>query len=162
MSDFKSQFVETNSSPAFFQAGEIGNTEEDLELDGCSQLSGKKRRLSGHQVQFLERSFEVENRLEPERKAELAKELGLHPRQVAIWFQNRRARFKTKQMEKDYDSLRACYDTLKANYDSLLREKEKLKHEVSPVEFCTMDDGTQVGTRNSESSLRQLDIPKLV
>ncbi|MQI32353.1 hypothetical protein EI016_24585, partial [Escherichia coli] len=75
----------------------------------------KKRRLSADQVQFLEKSFEVENKLEPQRKTKLAKDLGLEPRQVAIWFQNRRARWKTKQLEKDYESLQASYDTLKTN-----------------------------------------------
>ncbi|GAB4839942.1 hypothetical protein Ancab_020652 [Ancistrocladus abbreviatus] len=91
----------------------------------------KKRRLTAEQVQYLERSFEVENKLEPERKVQLAKELGLQPRQVAIWFQNRRARFKTKQLEKDYDLLKASYDSLKADYDTLLKEKENLKNEVA-------------------------------
>ncbi|KAI4343832.1 hypothetical protein L6164_011137 [Bauhinia variegata] len=91
----------------------------------------KKRRLAADQVHFLEKSFEVENKLEPERKIQLAKELGLQPRQVAIWFQNRRARWKTKQMEKDFDSLQASYDSLKADYESLLKEKEKLKSKVA-------------------------------
>ncbi|CAI0451728.1 unnamed protein product [Linum tenue] len=72
------------------------------------------------QVQSLERSFEMENKLEPERKVQLAQELGLQPRQVAIWFQNRRARFKNKQLERDFDSLRANFDRLKADYNSLL------------------------------------------
>ncbi|XP_019438091.1 PREDICTED: homeobox-leucine zipper protein HAT5-like isoform X2 [Lupinus angustifolius] len=91
----------------------------------------KKRRLSANQVQFLEKSFDEENKLEPERKTKLAKDLDLEPRQVAIWFQNRRARWKTKQLEKEYESLQASFDTLKANYDDLLKEKEKLKSEVA-------------------------------
>ena len=103
----------------------------DDDYDMCLNPPGKKRRLSATQVQFLERNFEVENKLEPERKIQLAKELGLQPRQVAIWFQNRRARFKNKQLEKDYDSLKASYDKLKADYDNLLKEKESLKNEVN-------------------------------
>lgn len=79
------------------------------------------------QVQFLEKSFEVENKLEPERKTQLAKELGLQPRQVAIWFQNRRARCKTKQLEKDYLSL-------KTSYEDLVREKEELETEIRNLE----------------------------
>lgn len=90
----------------------------------------KKRRLTADQVQFLEKSFEVENKLEPERKVQLAKDLGLQPRQVAIWFQNRRARWKTKQLEKDYEALKSSYNNLKADYENLLKEKEKLKAEV--------------------------------
>lgn len=94
------------------------------------QPAGKKRRLSVEQVQFLEKSFEVENKLEPDRKVQLAKELGLQPRQVAIWFQNRRARFKTKLLEKEYDALKSSYDKLKAEYDNLYKENEKTKNEV--------------------------------
>lgn len=107
----------------------------DEDLDEYFRQPEKKRRLTVEQVQFLEKSFEVENKLEPERKIELAKELGLQPRQIAIWFQNRRARWKTKQLEKDYDVLQASYNNLKADYDSLLKEKDKLKAEVISSPF---------------------------
>ncbi|CDP14863.1 unnamed protein product [Coffea canephora] len=102
----------------------------DEELEEYFRQPEKKRRLTADQVLFLEKSFEDENKLEPERKAELAKELGLQPRQIAVWFQNRRARWKTKQLEKDYETLQASYDKLKADYDNLLKEKEQLKAEV--------------------------------
>ena len=102
----------------------------DEDLDEYFHQPEKKRRLTVDQVQFLEKSFEVENKLEPERKIQLAKDLGLQPRQVSIWFQNRRARWKTKQLEKDYDALRASYNSLKADYDNLFNEKDKLKEEV--------------------------------
>lgn len=109
-----------------YDEDEIG----DEEYDEYFQQPEKKRRLKADQIQFLEKSFETENKLEPERKVQLAKELGLQPRQVAIWFQNRRARWKTKTLEKDYDVLQNSYNSLKANYDNLLAEKEKLKAEV--------------------------------
>ena len=81
-------------------------------------------------VHLLEKSFEAENKLEPERKTQLAKKLGLQPRQVAVWFQNRRARWKTKQLERDYDLLKSSYHSLQSNYDSIVKENEKLKYEV--------------------------------
>lgn len=102
----------------------------DDDSDDCFRQPEKKRRLTVDQVQFLEKSFEVENKLEPERKLQLAKDLRLQPRQVAIWFQNRRARWKTKQLEKDYQVLKASYDKLQADYENILKEKEKLKAEV--------------------------------
>ncbi|XP_072999869.1 uncharacterized protein [Typha latifolia] len=102
---------------------------EDV-LDECLHQPEKKRRLTGDQLQFLERSFEIDNKLDPERKIQLARDLGLQPRQIAIWFQNRRARWKTKQLEKEYDTLKCSYNALKADYDNLLTEKEHLKAEV--------------------------------
>lgn len=116
-----------NSS--FFQPFEQEENEDD-ELDECFHQPEKKRRLTADQVQFLERNFELENKLEPERKIQLARDLGLQPRQVAIWFQNRRARWKTKQLEKDYQVLKASYDSLKTDYENLLKETDKLKTEV--------------------------------
>ncbi|CAI9261254.1 unnamed protein product [Lactuca saligna] len=94
------------------------------------QLTEKKRRLSPEQVHMLEQSFEEDNKLEPERKTELAKKLGLQPRQVAVWFQNRRARWKTKTLERDYDRLKSSYDILTSDFDSIAKENEKLKAEV--------------------------------
>ncbi|KAJ0255135.1 Homeobox domain-containing protein [Hirschfeldia incana] len=95
-----------------------------------SQPSEKKRRLTIEQVNLLEKSFEEENKLEPERKTELAKKLGLPQRQVAVWFQNRKARCKIQQIERDYDVLKACYDSLLAKHESVISENEKLKSKV--------------------------------
>jgi hypothetical protein len=101
----------------------------------------KKRRLSFEQVRSLERNFELENKLEPEKKMQLAKELGLQPRQVAVWFQNRRARWKTKQLERDYEVLSQDYNRLKTEYDAVVLEKEKLESEVNAssldIYLCT-------------------------
>lgn len=106
---------------------------DDDEYDEYFHQPEKKRRLTADQVRFLEKSFVDDNKLEPERKIQLAKELGLQPRQVAIWFQNRRARWKNKQLEKDYDVLQESYNKLKANYENLVKEKEKLKSMVTKV-----------------------------
>lgn len=102
----------------------------DEDLDDYFHQPEKKRRLTADQVQFLEKNFEVDNKLEPERKVQLAKDLGLQPRQVAIWFQNRRARWKTKQLEKDYGVLQASFNRLNAEYENLMKEKDELKTEV--------------------------------
>ncbi|CAJ1944025.1 unnamed protein product [Sphenostylis stenocarpa] len=115
---------------SFFRAFDLDENGDEC-MDEYFHQPEKKRRLSANQVQFLEKSFEEENKLEPERKTKLAKDLGLQPRQVAIWFQNRRARWKTKQLEKDYEILHESFESLKANYENLLREKDKLKSEVA-------------------------------
>ncbi|KAI3463996.1 hypothetical protein Pfo_020659 [Paulownia fortunei] len=117
------------SGNSFFQSFDQEECGDEF-LDEYFNQPEKKRRLSVDQAQFLERSFEAENKLEPERRIQLAKEVGLQPRQIAIWFQNRRARWKTRQLETDYETLHASYNSLKTDYDNLLKENEKLKAEV--------------------------------
>ncbi|KAL1187776.1 Homeobox-leucine zipper protein ATHB-13 [Cardamine amara subsp. amara] len=111
------------------EQGNNMNGEEDYSDDG-SQMGEKKRRLNMEQVKTLEKNFELGNKLEPERKMQLARALGLQPRQIAIWFQNRRARWKTKQLEKDYDTLKRQFDTLKAENDLLQTHNQKLQAEI--------------------------------
>lgn len=80
---------------------------------------------------MLERSFKEENKLEPERKSKLAKQLGLQPRQVAVWFQNRRARWKNKQVEHDYDRLKASYDSLILSHNAARKDNDHLRWQVN-------------------------------
>lgn len=110
--------------------------EEDDDEICCAGSGGgglKKRRLGTEQVRALERCFEIENKLDPERKARLAQELGLQPRQVAVWFQNRRARWKTKQLERDFASLKSRYDGLRLDFDSLRRDNHSLLAELADL-----------------------------
>ncbi|CAL5331587.1 unnamed protein product [Camellia sinensis] len=103
---------------------ETNGVEDDLSDDG-SQAGEKKRRLNLEQVKTLEKNFELGNKLESERKMQLARALGLQPRQIAIWFQNMRARWKTKQLEKDYDVLKRQFDAIKADNDALQSQNQK-------------------------------------
>ncbi|KAL1317453.1 homeobox-leucine zipper protein ATHB-13 isoform X2 [Arachis ipaensis] len=105
------------------------NGEEELSDDG-SQIGEKKRRLNMEQVKALEKSFELGNKLEPERKMQLARSLGLQPRQIAIWFQNRRARWKTKQLERDYDQLKRQFEAVKSDNDALHAQNQKLQAQI--------------------------------
>ncbi|KAM0912992.1 hypothetical protein ACQ4PT_012470 [Festuca glaucescens] len=122
--------------------------EEDLDEDmamcgggGGGGAGEKKRRLNGEQVRTLERSFEKDTRLDPEQKERLARDLGLQPRQVSVWFQNRRARWKTKQLERDYTALRQSFDALRADHDALRRDKDGLLAEIKELKAKLGDDG---------------------
>ncbi|KAM7260178.1 hypothetical protein ACFE04_015919 [Oxalis oulophora] len=118
----------------------LDSFDQDDYRDESFKSSEKKRRLSFHQVKALEMNFEVENKLEPQRKAQLADNLGLQPRQVAIWFQNRRARWKTKILEKDYGLLKEEYDALKIEYNKLEHENQELNHKLNELK-STMRNG---------------------
>ena len=100
--------------------------------------SKSKRRFSDEQVRLLETIFESETKLEPRKKVQVARELGLQPRQVAIWFQNKRARWKSKQIEKNYRLLKANFDNLKARFEAMRREKESLLEQVSLLSFLIL------------------------
>ncbi|KAK9910114.1 hypothetical protein M0R45_034089 [Rubus argutus] len=92
-----------------------------------------KKRFSDEQIRSLESIFESESRLEPRKKLQLAKELGLQPRQVAIWFQNKRARWKSKQLERDYSILRANYNNLASRFEVLKKEKQVLVSQLQKM-----------------------------
>lgn len=90
-----------------------------------SGISGiKKRKLSQEQITLLELNFGDEHKLESQRKDRLAAELGLDPRQVAVWFQNRRARYKCKKLEEEYSRLKAAHE-------NTVVEKCRLEAEVT-------------------------------
>ncbi|KAK4361145.1 hypothetical protein RND71_020097 [Anisodus tanguticus] len=88
-----------------------------------NHLKCHKKRLTQDQVRHLEISFSSNNKLDSDRKSQLAQELGLPPRQVAIWYQNKRVRWKSQSLEVDYKALQQILD-------SALKDNEKLKLEV--------------------------------
>ncbi|KAK6143121.1 hypothetical protein DH2020_023469 [Rehmannia glutinosa] len=87
----------------------------------------KKLRLSKQQSAFLEESFKEHNTLNPKQKLALAKQLNLRPRQVEVWFQNRRARTKLKQTEVDCEYLKRCCETLTEENRRLHKELQDLR-----------------------------------
>ncbi|XP_074566744.1 LOW QUALITY PROTEIN: homeobox-leucine zipper protein HOX11-like [Curcuma longa] len=90
-------------------------------------LGRKKLRLSKEQSAFLEESFKEHNTLNPKQKLALAKQLNLRPRQVEVWFQNRRARTKLKQTEVDCEYLKRCCQTLTEENRRLQKEVAELR-----------------------------------
>ncbi|KAL8258665.1 hypothetical protein R6Q59_026618 [Mikania micrantha] len=101
-------------------AGMISDEEEN-------GLTRKKLRLTKEQSAYLEDSFKEHSTLNPKQKQALAKQLNLRPRQVEVWFQNRRARTKLKQTEVDCEYLKRCCETLTEENRRLQKELQELR-----------------------------------
>ncbi|KAA8526039.1 hypothetical protein F0562_007861 [Nyssa sinensis] len=111
------------------------------EEDG--DTSRKKLRLSKDQSAILEESFKEHNTLNPKQKLALAKRLGLRPRQVEVWFQNRRARTKLKQTEVDCEFLKRCCENLTEENRRLQKEVQELRAlKLSPQFYMQMTPPT--------------------
>lgn len=95
--------------------------------DEDNALTRKKLRLSKEQSAFLEESFKEHHTLNPKQKHALAKQLNLRPRQVEVWFQNRRARTKLKQTEVDCEYLKRCCEALTEENKRLQKEVQELR-----------------------------------
>ncbi|XP_061337025.1 homeobox-leucine zipper protein HAT4-like [Gastrolobium bilobum] len=130
---------------------EINGADHDADR-ACSQgisdeedgeTSRKKLRLSKDQSAILEESFKEHNTLNPKQKLALAKQLGLRPRQVEVWFQNRRARTKLKQTEVDCEVLKRCCENLTEENRRLQKEVQELRAlKLSPQFYMQMTPPT--------------------
>ncbi|XP_071699111.1 homeobox-leucine zipper protein HAT14-like [Rutidosis leptorrhynchoides] len=93
--------------------------------------SRKKLKLTTEQTTLLEDSFKVHSTLNTGQKQELARKLNLLPRQIEVWFQNRRARTKLKHIEQECELLKKCCETLN-------EENCRLKKELQEVRCCSL------------------------
>ncbi|KAF2295085.1 hypothetical protein GH714_031420 [Hevea brasiliensis] len=126
----------------------------------------KKRKLRADQVNLLEMNFGNEHKLESERKDKLASELGLDPRQVAVWFQNRRARWKNKKLEEEYTKLKTAHESNIVEKCRLESEVLKLKEQLSEAEkeiqrLTERVDGVSSNSSSSTLSMEAMDTPFL-
>ncbi|XVF61999.1 hypothetical protein PTKIN_Ptkin08bG0181200 [Pterospermum kingtungense] len=135
---------------------------------GENSLTGaKKRKLSQEQVDLLEFYFGNEHKLESERKDRLASELGLDPRQVAVWFQNRRARWKNKKLEEEYSKLKSVNEGVvldKCRLESeVLKLKEQLHEAEKEIQRLTerVDGVSSNSTSSSSLTMEAIDPPLL-
>ncbi|TKY65234.1 Homeobox-leucine zipper protein HAT3 [Spatholobus suberectus] len=113
--------------------------------DGCGgDAAGRKKlRLTKEQSMVLEETFKKHNTLNPKRKQALAEELNLKPRQVEVWFQNRRARTKLKQTEVDCEYLKRCCENLTEENRRLHKEVQELRAlKLSPQMYMHMNPPT--------------------
>ncbi|GMH14710.1 hypothetical protein Nepgr_016551 [Nepenthes gracilis] len=103
----------------------LSSRASDEDEDGSN--TRKKLRLTKEKSALLEENFKQHTTLNPKQKQALAHELNLRPRQVEVWFQNRRARTKLKQTEMDCELLKKRCETLTEENRRLHTELQELR-----------------------------------
>ncbi|WJX94759.1 hypothetical protein P8452_76146 [Trifolium repens] len=143
--------VSSPNSTVSSVSGKRSSRELDNDVDNRGNISDeedaetarKKLRLSKDQSLILEETFKEHNTLNPKQKLALAKQLGLTPRQVEVWFQNRRARTKLKQTEVDCEVLKRCCENLTEENGRLQKEVQELRAlKLSPQFYMQMTPPT--------------------
>uniref|UniRef100_A0A0D9WLL7 Homeobox domain-containing protein n=1 Tax=Leersia perrieri TaxID=77586 RepID=A0A0D9WLL7_9ORYZ len=114
-------------SPVSSGSGKRSSSGDEVDDDGAGAAARKKLRLSKDQAAVLEECFRMHHTLTPKQKLALSNRLGLRPRQVEVWFQNRRARTKLKQTEVDYEHLKRWCEQLAGENRRLEREVAELR-----------------------------------
>ncbi|KAL4335982.1 hypothetical protein GQ457_07G011850 [Hibiscus cannabinus] len=97
--------------------------------ENSSEQPLKKKRYHRHtarQIQEMEAVFKECPHPDDKQRMRLSQELGLKPRQVKFWFQNRRTQMKTQQDRSENAILRAENDSLKNEFFRLQAELSKL------------------------------------
>ncbi|XP_060205755.1 homeobox-leucine zipper protein GLABRA 2-like [Lycium barbarum] len=102
--------------------------EEDPNNSNKKKKRKKYHRHTAQQIREMEALFKESPHPDEKQRQQLSKQLGLHPRQVKFWFQNRRTQIKAIQ-ERHENSL------LKAEIEKL-REENKGLRETSKNPSC--------------------------
>ncbi|EEF43509.1 homeobox-leucine zipper protein HDG5 [Ricinus communis] len=98
------------------------------EQESSEQPPKKKRyhRHTARQIQEMESLFKECPHPDDKQRMKLSQDLGLKPRQVKFWFQNRRTQMKAQQDRADNIILRAENETLKSDNYRLQAELRNL------------------------------------
>ncbi|KAJ6415962.1 hypothetical protein OIU84_004704 [Salix udensis] len=126
--------------------GEGEHDEDDADGDGEGDDKNKKKkrkkyhRHTAEQIREMEALFKESPHPDEKQRQQLSKQLGLAPRQVKFWFQNRRTQIKAIQ-ERHENSL------LKTEMDKLREENKTMRETINKA--CCPNCGTATTSRGT-------------
>ncbi|XP_022767009.1 LOW QUALITY PROTEIN: homeobox-leucine zipper protein HDG11-like [Durio zibethinus] len=115
----------------FGSSGGGGGSGSGGDHDASDPSRRKKRyhRHTAHQIQRLEGMFKECPHPDEKQRLQLSRELGLAPRQIKFWFQNRRTQMKAQHERADNCSLRSENDKIRCENIAI---REALKNVICP------------------------------
>ncbi|XP_035548052.1 homeobox-leucine zipper protein GLABRA 2-like [Juglans regia] len=120
-----------------------GEGEQDDDGDGDKNKKKKRKKYHRHtaeQIREMEALFKESPHPDEKQRQQLSKQLGLAPRQVKFWFQNRRTQIKAIQ-ERHENSL------LKSEMDKLRDENKAMREQINKA--CCPNCGTATTSRDA-------------
>ncbi|XP_020263950.1 homeobox-leucine zipper protein GLABRA 2 isoform X2 [Asparagus officinalis] len=141
--------------------GPLGQSDENLDVEGqeeeddedagdnCKRKKRKKyHRHTAQQIREMEALFKESPHPDEKQRQQLSKKLGLSPRQVKFWFQNRRTQIKAMQ-ERHENSL------LKSEMDKLREENHHMREAMKKVScpncgFNTVSNDSAITTEEQQ------------
>ncbi|KAM1638305.1 hypothetical protein EV1_015819 [Malus domestica] len=114
-----------------YGSGRGGSSGGDHHDDASGSQRRKKRyhRHTAHQIQRLEGMYKECPHPDEKQRMQLSRELGLAPRQIKFWFQNRRTQMKAQNERSDNCALRAENDKIRCENIAI---REALKNVICP------------------------------
>ncbi|KAH6770522.1 homeodomain GLABROUS 11 [Perilla frutescens var. hirtella] len=112
-----------------FSSGGGGGSSGGDHHDASDRRKKRYHRHTAHQIQRLESMFKECAHPDEKTRNQLSRELGLHPRQIKFWFQNRRTQMKAQHERSDNCTLRADNDRIRCENIAM---REALRNVICP------------------------------
>ncbi|XP_068307009.1 homeobox-leucine zipper protein HDG11-like [Pyrus communis] len=109
--------------------GGSGSGDHHDEASGSQRRKKRYHRHTTHQIQRLEGMYKECPHPDEKQRMQLSRELGLAPRQIKFWFQNRRTQMKAQNERADNCALRAENDKIRCENIAI---REALKNVICP------------------------------
>ncbi|KAK7412828.1 hypothetical protein VNO78_04486 [Psophocarpus tetragonolobus] len=131
-----------------FTMGAAGGSGDDQHNQSLNKGKKSCGRHKSDQTTKLEEKFKECPHLDKSQRLEIAKDLGLEPKQVKYWFQNKRTQTK-------HQTERANNNTLRVENERMQNENLVLKESLKNI-ICPSCGGPRNSDERSELSLAQL------